>query len=108
MDTPSTPGTHLSWMDGVSLAGIPALAVAIANVLPTVLTVLATIVGLIWYTMMIIDWVGARKIRRAQATAADIITTAHLVAAQVVAAAVPVAAKLVATAEVVAKDLKES
>ena len=95
-------------MDGVSLAGIPALAVAIANVLPTVLTVLATVVGLIWYTMMIIDWVGARKIRRAQATAADIITTAHLVAAQVVAAAVPVAAKLVATAEVVAKDLKES
>lgn len=95
-------------MDGVSLAGIPALAVAIANVLPTILTVLATVAGLIWYTMMIIDWVGARKIRRAQATAADIITTAHLVAAQVVAAAVPVAAKLVATAEVVAKDLKES
>ena len=95
-------------MDSVSLAGIPALAVAIANVLPTILTVLATVAGLIWYTMMIIDWVGARKIRRAQATAADIITTAHLVAAQVVAAAVPVAAKLVATAEVVAKDLKES
>lgn len=95
-------------MDGVSLAGIPALAVAIANVLPTILTVLATVAGLIWYTMMIIDWVGARKIRRAQATAADIITTAHLVAAQVVAAAVPVAAKLVATAEVVAKDFKES
>ena len=95
-------------MDGVSLAGIPALAVAIANVLPTILTVLATVAGLIWYTMMIIDWVGARKIRRAQATAADIITTAHLVAAQVVAAAVPVAARLVATAEVVAKDFKES
>lgn len=95
-------------MDGVSLAGIPALAVAIANVLPTILTVLATVAGLIWYTMMIIDWVGARKIRRAQATAADIITTARLVAAQVVAAAVPVAAKLVATAEVVAKDFKES
>ena len=66
-----TVNTHLSWMDGVSIGSVVA---ALSGVLPTVLTLLATTLAIIWYALMISDWMWARRDRRAALVAVQAVT----------------------------------
>ena len=76
--------SNLSWMDGVSVGSIMA---ALTGMLPVALTTLATLLAIIWYGMMINDWVQTRRDKRAATIAAQVVTKAAQVAAAVVTTA---------------------
>lgn len=57
---------HIHWFDGVSVGSILA---SIAGLLPSFLTVVATLMAIGWYGMMMIDWVAKRREMKAAALA---------------------------------------
>ena len=67
-------------------------AASVVAVLTGLLPAIATVFAVIWYAIMIFDWFENRRMRRAAATAARVVSKATTVAAGVVAEADRVAA----------------
>jgi hypothetical protein len=64
------PMNHIWAGDAVSLATI---AGAFFGLLPYV----ATVLGVVWYTMMILDWIEARRLKKAAVAAEGLLETAR-------------------------------
>ena len=97
---------NLTWMDGVSISSVLA---ALSGFLPVLLTFIATTLAIIWYGMMITDWLQVRREKRAARLAAEVVAKAAAVAAEVRAEtarttekALTTAARVVETAAVTA------
>ena len=97
--------SHVHWMDGVSAGSILA---ALTGVLPTVLTLLATTMAIIWYVMMISDWLQTRREKHTAHLAAQLVAQAALVAANVKAEADAVAVRVLAQADAAAQATREA
>ena len=96
---------HVHWMDGVSAGSILA---ALTGVLPTVLTLLATTMAIIWYVMMISDWLQIRREKHTAHLAAQLVAQAALVAANVKAEADATATRVLAQADAMAHARAEA
>ena len=90
---------HVHWMDGVSAGSVLA---ALTGVLPTVLTLLATTMAIIWYVMMISDWLQTRREKHTAHLASQLVAQAALVAANVKAEADATATRVLAQADAAA------
>ena len=91
--------SHVHWMDGVSAGSILA---ALTGVLPTVLTLLATTMAIIWYVMMISQCLQTRREKHTDHYASQLLAQAALVAANVKAEADAVAVRVLAQADAAA------
>lgn len=92
-------------MDGVSIGSVLA---ALTGALPTLLTVIATAMAIIWYALMIADWVRKRREERAALLAEEVIAKAALVAAEVKNEAEAVATRLLAQTEAAKRAASEA
>jgi hypothetical protein len=75
-------------MSGLQPAGDIGSAVSVIasalGYLPSVLTVIATVCAIIWYTIMIWDWISARRLKRAEQAAKSVLAEAARTAAVLV------------------------